>query len=196
MVRWSRPLISAAFAIGLLLIGPHCGLSHPAFAGGPYKGRVIDSETKQPIEGAVVLAVWVRWIPAFIRSVETFWDAQEVITDQYGRFEIGKKTPTNLLPGARVDGPRLTVFFPGYGFFPGYHTSPPLTASGVKGLLRKMEHERLTIELPLLTTKKERLDVISWAYPSLDIPPERMPNLIRLINTERRALGLPPKNTD
>ncbi len=196
MTQWSKSVIFTVFTIGLLLTGPGWGLSYPAFAAGPYKGRVIDSETKQPIEGAVVLAVWVRWIPAFLKSVETFWDAQEVIADQYGRFEVGKKTPTNLWPGAWVDGPRLTIFFPGYGFFPGYHTNPPLTASGVEGLLRQMEHERLTIELPRLTTKKERLDVISWAYPSLDIPPERMPNLIRLINTERRALGLPPKNTD
>jgi hypothetical protein len=27
---------------------------------GPYRGRVIDAETKQPLEGAVVLGVWAH----------------------------------------------------------------------------------------------------------------------------------------
>ena len=29
-----------------------------ASAAGPWKGRIVDIETKEPIEGAVVLAVW------------------------------------------------------------------------------------------------------------------------------------------
>jgi hypothetical protein len=32
-----------------------CGPLNPLFAGGSYKGKVIDSETKEPLSGAVVL---------------------------------------------------------------------------------------------------------------------------------------------
>ena len=44
------------FVLSLLLLAVcGCGRLNPLFAGGPYKGKVIDSETKEPLSGAVVL---------------------------------------------------------------------------------------------------------------------------------------------
>ena len=44
------------FLLRLLLLAVcGCGPLNPLFAGGPYKGKVIDSETKEPLSGAVVL---------------------------------------------------------------------------------------------------------------------------------------------
>ncbi len=44
------------FVLSLLLLAVcGCGPLNPLFAGGPYKGKVIDSETKEPLSGAVVL---------------------------------------------------------------------------------------------------------------------------------------------
>jgi len=52
---------------------------------GPYQGKVIDAETKEPIEGVVVLIEWVK-LHAFAGS--TFIDAQETLTDKNGEFYI------------------------------------------------------------------------------------------------------------
>ena len=44
------------FVLRLLLLAVcGCGPLNPPFAGGPYKGKVIDSETKEPLSGAVLL---------------------------------------------------------------------------------------------------------------------------------------------
>jgi hypothetical protein len=42
------------FVLSLLAVCG-CGPLNPLFAGGPYKGKIIDSETKEPLFGAVVL---------------------------------------------------------------------------------------------------------------------------------------------
>jgi hypothetical protein len=51
---------------------------------GPFEGRVVDQDTGQPIEGAVV---FVRWDLQRITS-PVFFDAKEVLTDKEGRFYI------------------------------------------------------------------------------------------------------------
>src|SRR4029077_13907389 len=50
-----------------------CGPISPLFAGGPYKGKVIDAETKAPIVGAVVLAVWYRGAPGLGHASHGFF---------------------------------------------------------------------------------------------------------------------------
>jgi hypothetical protein len=136
-----------------------CGLFYPVFAGGPYKGRVVDSETKQPLEGAVVLAVWDSVTPTIADTVDSYLDAEEVLTDSNGRFVVGKHPPISWRPGW-VEGPRLIIYCPGYGFYPHYHTSPPMPLRGTEQLLERMEKEELVIELPRLKTREERLKVI------------------------------------
>jgi PPOX class probable F420-dependent enzyme len=50
------------FSLWLVMVLVGCG--HVIYVDGPYHGTVIDSETKQPIEGAAVLAVWWKEAPA------------------------------------------------------------------------------------------------------------------------------------
>ncbi len=190
----STVLTASLFAVGLLLISPACGL-YPAFAGGPYKGKVIDSETKQPIEGAAVLAVWNRKVPVIADTVDVFLDAEEVLTDGDGRFVVGKHTPKSLKPG-RVEGPYLTIYYPGYGFYPRYHVSPPIpTFGGTKELLKRMEEEEVTIELPRLKTREDRIRVLGGVIRH-SVPDEKMPNLLRLLNLERNRLGFAPTHNN
>jgi len=196
MTRWSKTVIFSVFTIGLLLIGPGCGLFYPAFAGGPYRGRVIDSETKQPLEGAAVLAVWESVTPTIADQVHSYLDAEEVLTDSNGRFVVGKHPPRTFRLGW-VEGPRITIYCPGYGFYPLYQASPALRLSyGLNEQLKTMEKEEMTIELPRLKTREERLKVIRGAYPGSAIPRDKMPNLIRLLNIERQAIGLPASYSD
>lgn len=90
-------------------------VSSLSMAAGPWKGRIIDMETKEPLEGAVVLAVWERVYRTPAGDNSYFYNAKEVLTDKEGRFEIPAYTPINLLPIiSYMRGPYFTFFKPGY----------------------------------------------------------------------------------
>ena len=59
---------------------------------GPFKGRVLDAETREPIEDAVV---FVRWTETHFFSRATFYEASEILTDKKGEFYIPKKWSWN-----------------------------------------------------------------------------------------------------
>ena len=69
-----------------------------ALPSGPWKGRIIDIETKEPLEGAVVLAVWMRAYRTPAGDNTYYYNSKEVLTDKDGRFEIPSYKPINLLP--------------------------------------------------------------------------------------------------
>ena len=57
----------------------------------PFKGKVIDAETKKPIEGAAVLVVYYNNFPTIAGSSISPADAQEAVTDSHGEFKISWK---------------------------------------------------------------------------------------------------------
>lgn len=103
----------------ILLVIVFMSLFHsggPALAAGPWKGRVIDAETKEPLEGAVVLAVWERYYRTPMGDDPYFYEAKEVLTDKDGRFDMPWYVSFNLLPLiSYIEGPEFTIFKPGYG---------------------------------------------------------------------------------
>ncbi len=173
----------------LLTIFTGCGPLYPLFAGGPYKGKVIDAETKAPIVGAVVLAVWYRGAPGLGHASHGFLDAEEVLTDKSGEFVIGAHPPASLIPGTWVEGPRITIFYPNYGYFPRYQIAPRQPPGGYKGLLAEMEKRAVNFELPPLKTLKEKREGMRLVDPA-EVPNEKKPKLNKLINQQRRELGL------
>ncbi len=86
----------------------------------PIKGTAIDSETKQPIEGAVVLADWTvgRGLPGL--SYTDIYKVVETLTDRNGHFKIDAYV---LRPFTET---HLTIYKAGYVcwnnefIFPGY----------------------------------------------------------------------------
>lgn len=73
----------------------------------PMSGRVIDAETKQPIEGAVVLVEWTK-TKGFGFTYTESYKVAETLSDKEGKFE---------LPGcysAFVNEPDLTIYKKGY----------------------------------------------------------------------------------
>ena len=70
-----------------------------AYYEGDYHGKVIDAETLQPIEGAVVMGVWSKMYGTAGGPVYKYYDARETITDENGEFTIkgmGPRAMTNL----------------------------------------------------------------------------------------------------
>ncbi len=90
-----------------------------AFADGPYRGRVIDAETKEPLAGAVVVVYWIRNAPGIGHGpAESFLGAEEALTDDRGEFIVGKNPPSNWIPFTWRSLPNFIIFQPGYGYFP------------------------------------------------------------------------------
>jgi hypothetical protein len=130
---------------------------------GPFKGRIIDAETKEPIEGAVVVAqYYVRTLyPIGWRS--DCKDIQEALTNKKGEFLIPSLTML-ISPLSFGDDTSFLIWKPGYkrkdiwgGYFfakePGtVENRPTHTAQGLE-----LEPTRLGIvELIIVRTMEER----------------------------------------
>lgn len=158
------------------------------FADGPYHGKVIDKETKQPIEGAAVVAVW--WKESRIIGYghrESVHDLQETMTDKDGNFTIPGTSTFSLL--FRIDDPLVTIFKPGYQAYPGAPFQPS-TREVQTGLYEK--DGRLVVEVKQLKTAEERLENQARASVLECNRSEKCPSLIGLVNAERATLGLGP----
>jgi len=79
--------------------------------GGPYEGRVIDRDTRQAIEGAVIHGTWQIHDPCSKTAAATYHDSQETLTDKKGEFKINGK---GLRIMSCVDEMVVTVFKAGY----------------------------------------------------------------------------------
>ncbi len=107
------------------------GFDFPGYA--TYHGKVIDADTLEPIEGAVVYAIWIKCRPGIgSRSCGT-GPVKEVLTDAEGEWRItgpkGNDDPGYirsiigyLVPW--IESPRIRYYKPGY--FPIFYEAPGL----------------------------------------------------------------------
>jgi hypothetical protein len=179
------PDTSPFLTMGLaFLLSTGCA-GHLVYASAPYRGVVIDAETKQPIAGAVVLAVWFREAPAAPHGPAVdYHDALEALTDEHGEFAVPERTHMTLFGSIRE--PDFVVFAPGYAFYPSLDAWP-------QGNEVDLAYARriFRVELSRLQTPEERVKLGSPSIWVSKVPEPSMPNLVRLVNQERHALGLP-----
>ncbi len=153
------------------------------YTGGPYRGQVLDAETRQPLEGVVVLFHWDHSVfggPGGPKS--RFLKAVEVLTDKGGRFYVPWFVGISPNPFSVVRwGPGLTIFYPGYR--PERAEVTPPGGEPVR--------DPSVVPMRKLRTREERVERVGGLPPG-GVPDEAMPNLIRLMNKERTALGLKP----
>jgi len=179
--------LSRTLMLALMLL---CATTWPssAWADGPYRGKVIDAESKDPIEGAVVVAVWMRRIFNPVQGGETFAEAKEALTHKNGEFVIPGYTWTSIfIDFIGVQPPRIYIFKAGYGDFPWRQVSPNPKQSNAALLEPFKTHA--VVELPKTKTKKEQLDVYDDYSFFSPFPHEKTPNLIKMENVERKNLG-------
>jgi hypothetical protein len=153
---------------------------------GPYRGRVIDAKSKQPIAGTIVVAAWYREIDALVQSNTVFYDAIEVVADGQGNFivdapNIERRAPSN------TQFPVFTIFKPGYRFFQGYFASiDDLFDLKNKSLLGVVE-----LQPVVHLTKSEQLQAFPSGPPH-GVPNVKVPAFLRAWDSERtRLLKLP-----
>lgn len=158
-----------------------CGLlsPFPFLAMDSFYGKVLDTETKKPIEGAVVLAVYSKEVPGVAGSSSCDADAQETLTGESGEFKIPWKLRWFALHRGFTQG-RLIIFKPGYGAFPRHTRSEALGENKSWPSPEKY----IVYELPELKTKEERKKNVIHTHSYMK------PLFIHAINEERKNIGL------
>jgi hypothetical protein len=157
---------------------------------GPYKGKVVDMETGEPIEGAVVAGLW--YLEFTISN--PFCDAKETLTDNKGEFILPRASCFTFWPLAGMDR-EVVVFKPGYL---GY---PPLGAtyeerkarmSGFTGDEFRDKAQYNIIKLGRPKTRQEREFTLNNGEGQflLDECYEKLPILLKMVNEEGRNLGI------
>ncbi len=82
--KWGR---RAIITVGVVLL-----LWTPVQCDGPYKGRVVEKSTGNPIKGVVVVASWSTKSFNFAGGTTRCIDAAEAVTDEKGEFEISGRS--------------------------------------------------------------------------------------------------------
>ena len=159
-------------------------LDHPR---GPYRGRIIDAETKAPLPGAVVVALWWRdrVYPFQVNSER--YATRETAADSDGHFVMHSRDIEEAAP-RRTHKPEFFIFFPGYGSFPSRHSSP-------KGFIAELFYgPGGTVELTRLHRQQDRRNNLSNADPHRfsSTPQSDLPRLMNAVNQERASIGLKP----
>src|SRR5262245_11671929 len=179
-------LTSVASGLAVLLAtAPASGIE------GQYHGRVIDAESKQPLEGAVVTVIWMKAPWFSMDGVKDFHQAREKLTDAEGKFTIDAKPHWAIRYVDRE--PEIIVYKPGYGRYPDMYFK--MNWPG-KTRLAPIEEELqarrpVTIELPKLQTRPELALFASPSLPSR-VPDDEVPILRRLTDELRVSLGMEP----
>jgi hypothetical protein len=129
------------------------------FIRGPFGGKVIDAETKEPIEGAVVVVVWSKDVitgspggPAsYIEEIK------ETLTDKNGNYFIEKYHGFTISPLSKIQDPEFLVFKSGYCVLPETLSMPSCKdMKPIKNYYEVMTKEEALIELPRLNTFEDR----------------------------------------
>jgi len=150
-----------------------------------FYGKVVDADTKEPIEGAAVLAVYHKEVPGVAGSNTYSIDAQEALTDEKGEFKIPQTKRWFVLNRGYTEG-NLIIFKPAYGVFPRHELSNAIGESKTWPPPEKY----IVYEMPKLKTMEERDNNIHFSRPN--IPNILMIEFIKLLNQERVYLGYDP----
>jgi hypothetical protein len=187
----------ASLAVLLSLSALLLSLDSPrrAEGAGPWQAQVVSAETKQPLEGVVVLAWWTRHVRSFGGPSEEYRDSQEVLTDKEGRFTIDSRWFFSLNPLVFFRGPFFAMFKSGYGDFgwPGYagsETWPKEKREALRTAARLLQLDGIVLEMPMLLNAAQREEYLKHVSVQVSgVPLDRRPLMQKAIVEERRALG-------
>lgn len=161
-----------------------------------FEGQILDAETKQPIEGAIVVALYnKRTMGLGAGTLSSVINIRETFTNKDGRFSIPSYT-TFIQPFSWSVNTTFIIYKPGYvsidgmnleDFFAGRkvgRASQELPWFYNKTLVVRLRSPNI-VELSAVKTKEERVRTIPARDPELR---KMAPDLIRIINDERSSL--------
>lgn len=155
----------------------------PAMHDASFKGKVIDYDTSEPIEGAVALAIWTTWTLTPAGEMDEYYDAYETVTDKEGNFYIQGKGPrvaTNLNPM------QVNVLKAGFS-----GSSGTVESYSRYSRNKNPQDGRLIIWLKKLSMK-ERERRLGPARPPSEAPIEKVRNYLIEVDKDYIERGLSP----
>lgn len=154
---------------------------------GPYRARVVDAQTKAPLAGAVVVALWRRDRVYPFHLVSENYAVLEAITDTDGRFVLDANDVEERAP-RRTNHPEFIIFLPGYGAYPWYQVTPTGFTAGI------FERSDTVVELRRLESNEDRRRHLRRfdPYGYSETPFKNLPELMRRLNAENISIGLDP----
>lgn len=168
-----------------------------------YKGRIVDAETKEPIEGAVVAAIYYSHtiIGGPAGGWSTVINTKEAMTDEKGEFYISPYL-TLFNPFMHKDGTKFIIYKPGYkgnpaiddiDYFRPYAEDFFTKEIGEKGEKRVWD-KTYTVTygiVELLRCKTEKRDERLKAMPGrpMGTGADELPLLFKALNEENRRFG-------
>ena len=171
-----------------------CG--SPYYTSDPIEAWVVDADTGQPIEGAVVTAIWQLVGFSFDTGGRKLGqlEVMETETDKNGRFYFPGFTKLNPgLDDLREEDPQILIFKPGYSYmravnvYPigkedlqGTHRKSPINGQRVKMKKANPDIKKYAFEVGFLATS---LDYIGYSGNASAIP-----KMIHALACERRRL--------
>lgn len=165
-----------------------------------FQGRIVDAETKEPLEGTVVVATWHESTATITGGSTRFKDVRETLTDKNGKWRIrGSKGDRfvaqifAMIPGIYyTKSPEFIIFKSGYCTWP-----EGFSIEACKGTIKPNGNDNIwegdTVELPKLTKKEDRLKAQRVRPSLMDGDRDKLNQIkefIRLKNEEREYLGL------
>jgi hypothetical protein len=180
-----RVMFAMLFAIQLITPMFGCAVAQGVHSVVPCQGRVIDAETGEPIEGAVVLGCWYTKMG----DASHYLEAKETVTDENGRFSIPPLGPKSLsaIPRFEILESMLVVIFKArYQDIFGFWES--LREDVILAKQIQWEGRKPVIALKKLSYE-ERLR--RTAPHMSDVPKEKQPRLIKEFRREDNELGRP-----
>lgn len=168
-----------------------------------FEGQILDGETKEPIEGAVVVALYSkRTLGLGAGTLSSVIEIREALTDREGRFRIPSYA-TVIQPFSWSSSVFFTIYKPGYAsldemnledLFAGRASEFPLDELPWVYNQKRIFRFRAPniVELPKPTTRDEQIKSLP-VIPGPDLPARKMRNLIDLSNMERARFGFNPE---
>lgn len=177
-----KSLMTLLIIVFLFPISADCAITKEF---GPYYGKVIDADTKEPIDGSAVLVVFYTESYGPAGAITHYADALETVTDKNGEFKFPEHRITLFRPlqGWKKHG-YFTIFNPGYGHYPDSVGVKPMFVPN--GTLPKDQY--VTIELPRLKTREKR--IANLPSPLINVPEIKQKKFIELIQQEDDYLGI------
>ena len=174
-----------------------------------FRGRVIDAETKQPVEGAVVVVLYEKWEFGGPGGGNTLpMDAKETLTDKNGEFYFPSYR-TLIGPLSRENDVSFIIYKPGYMSVDGMgiinfpdekYFSIKKDMIGKEGTIKYVETRYAypetyiwkglmgIVELKRAKTREEKL--LAIPSPPTDYTSKELPLFIKIINEAGNNLGL------
>ena len=162
---WDRcdvtPLNAAKYLMTMITALTLNACGSPYYTSDPIEAWVVDADTGQPIEGAVVTANWQLVGFGFDTGGRKLGqlEVMEALTDKNGRFYFPGFTKLNPgLDDLREEDPQILIFKPGYSYMR-VANDYPIGKEGSQGT-----HRKSSINGQRVKMKKANPDVKKYAF--------------------------------